>query len=96
MIFLITNNILITIFLITNNIVITLFLITNNILTRIAQLYKPSEIENLSDRRDRIHNRLYTRVGGNIAKLILNFNFNLEDETALFSFSPSNSNLFLI
>ena len=30
---------------------------------RLARFYKPSEIENLSDRRDRIHNRLYTRVG---------------------------------
>ena len=35
----------------------------DTLLTRLARLYKPSEIENLSDRRDRIHNRLYTRVG---------------------------------
>ena len=35
----------------------------DSLLTRLARLYKPSEIENLSDRRDRIHNRLYTRVG---------------------------------
>ena len=35
----------------------------DTLLTRLAKLYKPSEIENLSDRRDRIHNRLYTRVG---------------------------------
>ena len=35
--------------------------------SRLARFYKPSEIENLSDRRDRIHNRLYTRVRNNLS-----------------------------
>ena len=29
---------------------------------RLAQLYKPSEVEELVDRRDRIHSRLYTKL----------------------------------
>ena len=42
----------------------------DSLLTRLARLYKPSEIENLSDRRDRIHNRLYTRVGFLVLKTL--------------------------
>ena len=34
----------------------------DGLLTRISALYKPSEIENLSDRRDRIQSRLYTKM----------------------------------
>ena len=34
----------------------------DSLVTRLSQLYKPSEIENLSDRRDRIQSRLYTKM----------------------------------
>ena len=34
----------------------------DNLLTQLSSLYKPSEIENLSDRRDRIQSRLYTKM----------------------------------
>ena len=34
----------------------------DSLVTRLSQMYKPSEIENLSDRRDRIQSRLYTKM----------------------------------
>ena len=34
----------------------------DSLVTRLSQMYKPSEIENLSDRRDRIQGRLYTKM----------------------------------
>lgn len=34
----------------------------DGLLSRLAALYKPSEIENLSDRRDRVQSRLYTKM----------------------------------
>ena len=34
----------------------------DGLVSRLSQMYKPSEIENLSDRRDRIQGRLYTKM----------------------------------
>ena len=34
----------------------------DSLVSRLSEMYKPSEIENLSDRRDRIQGRLYTKM----------------------------------